>query len=109
MIKKLITLTLILTGLNVYSQIYIPNSFTPNNDGYNDYIAFYTQDTLDIFEFTLFNRLGEVVWFTQDCNAKWDGGDDYYTLDGIYIYVMRYRVYRTDLYKIKRGNIILIR
>jgi gliding motility-associated-like protein len=107
--KKLITAIAILVGLNAYSQVYIPNSFTPNNDGINDYIAFYTSDTLDVFEFTLFNRLGEVVWLTQDYNAKWDGGDDYYALDGMYTYIMRYRVYRTDIYKIKRGNITLVR
>lgn len=107
--KKLITILTILIGLNAYSQIYIPNSFTPNNDGHNDYIAFYTQDTLDIFEFTLFNKWGEAIWFTKNIEDKWDGGDDYYALDGMYTYVMRYRVYKTDLYKIKRGNIILIR
>lgn len=107
--KRILTILSLLVGLNAYSQVYIPNSFTPNNDGINDYITFYTDDTLDGFEFTLFNRLGELVWFTEDYSAKWDGGDDYYALDGVYTYVVKYRIRKTNQYKIKRGNITLIR
>jgi gliding motility-associated-like protein len=107
--KKLLFFIALIFTLNISAQVYVPNSFTPNNDGINDYIAFYTQDTLDEFEFTLFNRTGEIVWFTQDYEAKWDGGDDYYALDGIYTYIMKYRNRKTRLYKIQRGNITLIR
>jgi gliding motility-associated-like protein len=107
--KRILTTLSLLVGLNAYSQVYIPNSFTPNNDGINDYIAFYTNDTLDVFEFTLFNRLGELIWFTDDYNVKWDGGDDYYALDGIYIYIVKYRIRNTTQYQIKRGNITLMR
>jgi gliding motility-associated-like protein len=107
--KQVLTILSILIGLNAYNQVYIPNSFTPNNDGINDYISFHTSDTLDIFEFTLFDKWGNIVWYTTDPNDKWDGGDEYYLIDGIYIYVMKYIVSRTKTYEIKRGNILLVR
>lgn len=109
MLNKILFFIALIFTLNISAQVYVPTSFTPNNDGINDYITFYTQDTLDLFEFTLFNKWGETVWFTKDPGDKWDGGDDYYSLDGVYTYVLRYRVSRTKLYKIKRGNITLIR
>jgi len=54
--------------------IYVPNSFTPNNDGIND--AFYpvmTRAHIKDYEFTIFDRYGQEVWFTEDITEKWQG------------------------------------
>lgn len=60
------------------SQVFIPNSFTPNGDGHNDY--FYPRGKgLDrINSFRIFNRWGEMVYerTSFDLNDKstgWDG------------------------------------
>ena len=54
------------------NQIYIPNSFTPNNDGINDefkpLIAYYKAATLQIID-----RWGNSIFFTNDIKQGWHG------------------------------------
>ena len=72
-------------------NLFIPNSFTPNNDGYND--AFFIEGT-DIdptrFRMEVYNRWGEMIWFTTDPTDAWYGqvGDDgqHYVQSGTYSY-----------------------
>ena len=55
-------------------SLYMPNSFTPNGDGTNDYFFPYGDKIdLDNYKFQIFNRWGEVVFSTTDFNDKWDG------------------------------------
>ncbi len=51
----------------------IPNSFTPNGDGYNDY--FYVPDFVDYsgIEFKVFNEWGQLVYKIEDYQNDWDG------------------------------------
>ena len=72
-------------------NLFIPTSFTPNNDGYND--AFFVEGT-DIdpnrFEFEIWNRWGELIWSTTDPTDSWYGqvGEDgqHYVPNGPYSY-----------------------
>jgi gliding motility-associated-like protein len=107
--KKLLFIIALIFNLNIFAQVYVPNSFTPNNDGINDYMMVYSDVSLDIFELTLYNRFGEVVWYTKTPEDKWDGGDDYYSIDGVYTYVLKYRIKESNFIRIKRGHITLIR
>jgi gliding motility-associated-like protein len=107
--KKLLFIIALILSLNTFAQIYVPNSFTPNNDGINDYITAYTSDTLDVFEFTIFNSWGEPIWFTTNPEDKWDGGDDYYSPSNSYTYILRYRRKDYSFIKTQRGFITLIR
>ena len=55
-------------------NLFIPTSFTPNNDGYND--AFFVEGTdidPDRFEFEIWNRWGELIWSTTDPTDAWYG------------------------------------
>ncbi|MCS6820478.1 MAG: gliding motility-associated C-terminal domain-containing protein [Microscillaceae bacterium] len=57
-------------------EIFIPNLFTPNNDGKNDRLR--VQGTnIQKIEFKVFNRLGEIVYQTNDLveatQIGWDG------------------------------------
>lgn len=79
-----------------FFNVFIPNSFTPNNDGFNDLWAVYGSDIdEDRFELTVFNRWGEEVFFTTDPEQGWLGQADdeeidptkwHYGMDGIYAY-----------------------
>ncbi len=55
------------------SKLYVPNAFTPNNDGLNDVFKpkYGVRDT-DV-KFSVFNRFGELVFSTKDRAAGWDG------------------------------------
>ena len=54
--------------------IYAPNSFTPNDDAYNDNWRIYIAG-IDVYEFHLriYNRWGEIVFESFDPEATWDG------------------------------------
>ncbi len=54
--------------------LYIPNAFSPNGDGINDYFHPYGQN-LDpnTYELSIFDRWGQLVFYTKDMNLRWDG------------------------------------
>jgi len=51
---------------------YAPSMFTPNDDGKNDEYQIFMSGTKD-FEFMIFNRWGEQIFYTKDRNETWDG------------------------------------
>jgi len=55
--------------------IYVPNAFSPNEDGYNDLFLCYPANDVEIlsFEIHLYNRWGEELFATQDITIGWDG------------------------------------
>lgn len=54
-------------------QLYIPNAFTPNGDGLNDYFKVYGITNERIIDFRIFNRWGTILYRSNDNNAAWDG------------------------------------
>lgn len=66
------------TELNVIVSpeilIYVPNSFTPDDDEHNQNWLVY-MDGIDIYDYELlvFNRWGELVWENHDISIGWDG------------------------------------
>jgi gliding motility-associated-like protein len=52
---------------------YIPNAFTPNGDGLNDYFRFVPVGIREYFYFRIFNRWGELVHDSLDFRRGWDG------------------------------------
>lgn len=58
---------------NCDCKLFLPNSFTPNNDGINDYFKPETNCTPVNYEFSVFNRWGELIFFTKNPEESWDG------------------------------------
>ena len=55
-------------------SVFVPNSFTPNNDGNNDVFKMYgITGSIVFLEVQVFNRIGEKVFESQDHNFLWDG------------------------------------
>lgn len=75
------------TPLEQDCPVYIPNSFTPNNDGVNDVWGAET-DTFcwDGWLLTVYNRNGAEVWVSVNPDEVWLGGEEYYVPDGVYPY-----------------------
>jgi gliding motility-associated-like protein len=72
------------------SALQIPNSFSPNGDGINDLLNVNVTN-LKRFNFKIFNRYGEEIFFTTNIFDSWDGnwrnkpvpvGAYYYVLNG---------------------------
>jgi len=89
--------------------MYIPNAFTPNNDGLNTVfkpIGIYNTSEYDM---QIYNRWGEIIFQTNNINQGWDGTFRGKTVEnGIYIYRIFYRGFNQKQYNYK-GNLQLIR
>jgi len=53
-------------------SIFIPNAFSPNGDGRNDIFSLEYNGNIEIEEFRIFDRWGEMVYNNEDPNG-WDG------------------------------------
>ena len=69
----------------VASDVMIPNVFTPNNDGKNDYLAFKNLEFFPGTSLTVYNRWGEKVYSNPNYHNDWDGGGHN---DGVYYFVL---------------------
>lgn len=73
-------------------SLYIPNAFTPNNDGKNDAFNAIGYGIKEM-QLTVYNRWGNKV-FESDNNISWDGRDQKTKLvcpQGVYIYMLSTR------------------
>ena len=67
--------------------IYIPNSFTPDNDGVNDVWGAVTDASCWLeWELGVYSRSGAPLWVSNDPDAIWLGGDVYYVPSDVYVY-----------------------
>ena len=75
--------------------IYLPNTITPSrSDGLNDcfYLPEYYHPLINDFEISIFNRWGNLIYYSTDENFKWYGEFEGKTLyDVVYNYLIRYR------------------
>lgn len=58
--------------------LYVPNAFTPNNDGLNDawFPEILGQELLAKYECWVYNRAGHLVFHTTNPNKAWTGEND---------------------------------
>lgn len=91
---------------------YIPNTFTPNADPFNQTFdpvfipGFYPND----YHMIIFNRWGEVVWESYDPTAGWNGTyNDIFVEDGVYIWELSFRENKTDKKYQDYGHVTVIK
>ena len=90
--------------------IAVPNAFTPNGDGLNDYLYPTNAYKADNLEFSVYNRLGQLVFHTNDRTQKWDGKIKEYPQDsGVYVWVLKYTNHDTGKKVFQKGTAVLIR
>ncbi len=72
--------------VNPAPTIFIPNAFSPNDDGRNDFFQIYSKGATKML-MEVYNRWGEKVFETTDIEGKWDGTFNGKTVDpGVYVY-----------------------
>jgi gliding motility-associated-like protein len=57
----------------VFPDIYIPNAFTPNRDGHNDTWRIPALKAIPVFELSVFNRWGQLIYHTKNNDIVWNG------------------------------------
>lgn len=78
------------TLIEVFLPVYVPNAFSPDNDGIND-VFLPVSGHLRNFEMQIYNRWGELIFETDDLDRPWDGsvrGSDHYVQIGVYLWVV---------------------
>lgn len=89
-------------------DIYIPNAFTPNNDGENDVLYVRGNNIKELY-FAVYDRWGEKVFDTKDQNVGWDGTFKGREADpAVFVYYLEVTCIGNETY-FKKGNVTLIR
>lgn len=101
--------------VNKIRRVFIPNAFSPNDDGVNDFFTIYGgSDVVEIKSFRVFDRNGALVheaenFFPEDLNSSWDGRFLNEKLNvGVYVYFAEI-LFRDNEIELYRGDITLIR
>jgi len=94
--------------------IYVPNTFTPDGDNYNQVFTpvFTTGYDPYNFEMLIFNRWGELIFESHDASIGWDGtygmkGND--VQQGVYTWKITYKNPQNDKRQILVGHVTLIK
>jgi len=90
------------------SMIYIPNAFSPNDDGNNDCLKVLNSAKFISFYFTIYNRWGQMVFESDDPTKCWNG---YFknqpANSSVYYYYLKAETRCGKIFK--KGDITLIR
>lgn len=93
-----------------YTSLFVPNTFTPNNDDKNESFRAYGEGITSA-NMKIFTRWGELIFESDDMNAGWDG-----TFNGnrcpqdVYTYLFDYTTVcgGTEIYR-RPGQVLLLR
>jgi len=105
------TCTYTVHATDIPSDIWLPDAFSPNGDGRNDYFHVVTDNpNINVMELSIYNRWGQRLFVAMRSNKGWDG-----TVSGVpaevgtYFYYLRYMVTGSDEVHYMKGDLTLIR
>ncbi len=100
--------TIVVHVIDIGDALFVPNAFTPNKDGRNDFFGPVRQGQVNDFEMVIFNRWGQRVFESTSITKWWDGTfGGQLQPEGTYIYIIRMRISGHPL--MKTGRVSLIR
>ena len=91
------------------TELFIPNSFTPNGDDRNDTFGAEAIETY-YYHLQILNRFGKIIFESFDIQNRWSGDD---APEGVYVYYLDYRIVNKEFGVLnnfrKIGTVTLIR
>lgn len=91
--------------------LFVPNAFTPNDDGDND--QFFVQGALDeiqSYEMVVFSRWGDTVFRSTNPTDQWNGRFRGKTVgDGVYVWIIKVQFFGMSEPRIISGDVTLFR
>ncbi len=97
--------------VNVFKDaaIYVPNAFTPNNDGNNDMFKPVAPGFVELVRFDVYNRFGQVIFSSNDFNKGWNGSiNSSPQPTGAYIWLVKAKNANGQIVE-KKGTVTLLR
>lgn len=89
-------------------SVFVPNAFSPNGDGVNDYFSLEYR-LISEFTIVIYDRWGNQVYTSNDLKFKWDGTTNGQpNPDGTYVYIIKGKAADGSAVQVG-GNVILIR
>jgi gliding motility-associated-like protein len=89
--------------------IFVPNSFSPNADGNNDFFK-PEGSNFQMLGLHIFNRWGEELFNTTDPAGSWNGvAKNQLCTEGVYIYAIDYQLMLSSEVSRKVGTVTLLR
>jgi large repetitive protein len=88
--------------------VFVPNAFTPNNDGLNDVLRARAYFGIESFELRVYNRWGQPVFSSNSLANGWDGTlNNQPAAAGLYSWTISYR--RNGVRSTQKGWVQLLR
>ena len=102
--------TVMIVVYNYEKPYWLPNAFSPNNDGLND-VFFVRGGNYETFEFTVYNRYGELLFLSGNPSDGWDGMNQFTGKEipsGAYIYKVYVKLHTGEIFE-DTGIVNLVR
>lgn len=95
--------------VNIETRMYLPNAFTPNKDGRNDYFAPVLDFIPEEYRMFIYDRTGKILFRSLDPLVGWDGSvnGSGKAREGVYVYHIEYLSYNGTR-QIATGNVTLV-
>lgn len=96
-------------SINRQENIIVPTAFSPNGDGKNEVLVPVVHDIESISYFRIYNRWGQVVFFTDQLNIGWNGyfkGGE--PLNGTYVWEIKGKSTKGKVIT-KTGSVLLLK
>jgi gliding motility-associated-like protein len=100
----------LLTVLTIENIFVLPNAFTPNGDGLNDqFKILYNSSVVAVNYFKVYNKMGKLVFETNNIEEGWDGRVNGIMQDSdAYYWVAEYRSWNNKIFQ-RKGSVVLLK
>jgi gliding motility-associated-like protein len=104
--------------IQIYEELifYVPNTFTPDFDNFNQTFQPIFTSGFDPYDYTLliFNRWGEIIFESHDATIGWNGSygsnqEIEMVQDGTYTWKIEFKVTKNDERKVVYGHVNVLR
>lgn len=91
------------------SAIFIPNAFTPDNNGHNDVLLVRSDGAIQLSYFRIFDRWGKIIFESNNISDGWDGTYKNKPMSpGVYLFTMEATCGNGEIIR-KQGNVTLLK
>ena len=88
----------------------MPNIFSPNGDGINDYFNLMGTEKVELLDFKIFNRWGEMVYNNETPTTGWNGDfKNQNAVSDVYVYRIIFRHLLDGREEVLMGDVTLFR